>query len=152
MAELVKRVVRYRCVHCGDEYPKKGDAEKCATRGFPATVEIGDVVVAGQIMGWIDGSEAWVHKKTKARKHTAPGFSYEILYVVTLVDGAARDGHRPRYHVRSLAYEGGKSYGRGFTYDYDHTGIKKVTGKKVAALKGIAEALGWMGKQAPYLL
>ncbi len=153
MPELVKRIVRYRCVICGEEYAKKSAAEECAARGFKPTAKVGDLVVTGHMMGWIDGSEAWVHEKTKSKRATKTGFSYTLIYIVTFIDGDERDGHRVRYHLRSLAMKDGEGYGLGYTYDEGHYSMTtRLTGKKAAALKAVATKLGWLGVSTDILL
>ncbi len=146
----VERIVKWRCSTCQQEHDEAATAEACYARGFKPEFVEGDVVRVEREFSWYDGRPGWVVPATTDPEHPRVAL-YHVLYVVTFVDGAEDDGHRPRYHLRSLAFKPGTGYNSGWTTD-EHYPTRRHTGRSARRLREIATRAGWLGLRASYLL
>lgn len=141
--------VKFFCPICNREYNTMALAEACRDTPFEPTLKVGDIVTAGgDRFGWFDGDKNWIAETNKGRG--LDGKTYAFYYVVTLIDHE-EDGHRPRYHLATLAMTEDTGYGSGWTYDIHHLTPRRVENPPVHLLAE-AKLKGLIGKPARGLL
>lgn len=101
----------YQCEFCGAIDADRKKVEACEAEGREAPiVAVGDVVTIKSGYRWFDGDRAWIVNPDVVlggNKSHGNCFDscccYQFYYVVTAIEPDKRDGHKIRYHVRTLA-------------------------------------------------
>lgn len=133
----------YVCDKCRAQYQTEAECRACEeqpTRGNLG-LAAGDVLTFDSFeFGWHDAVDDWV-RVIEPRRRTGVGDARLLVYVVTAV---TEDEHRWRYHVETMAMQGGRG---GYTSLHHFSRFKKLAPNEAAALREQAEKAGLMGKK-----
>jgi hypothetical protein len=149
----------YACDICGEKYRTNEEAVACEARGFEPKFKVGQIVTSKQGFGWYDGDKSWiVNPDITLRPEKCPNgnrncfeccCTYVFYYVITFIDGDEREGHKPRYHLRTKAMTGKQGYSEGWTFDEGHYKPMLVRNPPKIVVEQSKELLG---KPSGYLL
>ena len=155
----------YYCELCGRGYEDADAANACEAKGRETVnAKVGDIVVGRAGFGWFDGDPKWISNPEVGTCEpgglstygSKPGHgncfgnccTYSFYYVVTKIDGDARDGHRARVHCFTKAMSCAEGYRGGYT-GRGHVHMKRA---KNVPPEVLADAADLIGEEAKTLL
>jgi hypothetical protein len=154
----MKTITEYQCEICEGRFPTGVQAAACERVGFTPLHQVGEIVFAKGGFGWYDGQENWISNPGVSREGECPNGNsncfedcccFRFYYVITFIDKDERDGHRPRYHVATMAMTGKQGYRGGYTYDTGHEYIKVIKNPPATVLE---ESKSLIGTKMSHLL
>lgn len=143
---MPEKVERWRCLFCGTEYERVGEAERCERRGFPvAKVNPGTIITIGE--------RAFNVRTIRQPQWTIcdeRGTTGRLLYVVTKVEYVLHQGeHLVRYHVLTCGLGDVPHHA---TYGYTHGRGQFEIEPYEASAELVAEAKQYVGRHFQMML